>query len=312
MTWMIWGSPPWLQTPQNQPLKAPSETGPHHLLPQNSLRRDGHSPAPENFWFPQFWLVVSTPLKNMKVSWDDEIPNIWKHKKCTKMFQTTNQIFIVSCLFPPCYSIMHPRIYWFLCIKPVNAWLGFIIYSDLLVFLLDLGIVGASWGDNGPNNNKTSVVRSLNPWPASTGCNFPVLHPLPCHDWRSQWAPSRAHGPCRASGAGQHPPWAASEAPPHRTCLQEIDATRWSSGATLETHWNLRIIVDISCGLSEPFPHAHVKFHRCPQPRLTSCTWKISYSWKHFPKQGVASKNQPESNPLRLRSHTQVIRVIPP
>ena len=26
------------------------------------------------------WLVVSTPLKNMKVSWDDEIPNIWKIK----------------------------------------------------------------------------------------------------------------------------------------------------------------------------------------------------------------------------------------
>ena len=23
------------------------------------------------------WLVVSTPLKNMKVSWDDEIPNIY-------------------------------------------------------------------------------------------------------------------------------------------------------------------------------------------------------------------------------------------
>jgi hypothetical protein len=35
------------------------------------------------------WLVVSTPLKNMKVSWDDDIPNIWKNKK---MFQTTNQI----------------------------------------------------------------------------------------------------------------------------------------------------------------------------------------------------------------------------
>ena len=27
-----------------------------------------------------YWLVVSTPLKNMKVSWDDEIPNIWKNK----------------------------------------------------------------------------------------------------------------------------------------------------------------------------------------------------------------------------------------
>ena len=26
-----------------------------------------------------FWLVVSTPLKNMKVSWDDDIPNIWKN-----------------------------------------------------------------------------------------------------------------------------------------------------------------------------------------------------------------------------------------
>jgi hypothetical protein len=26
------------------------------------------------------WLVVSTRLKNMKVSWDDEIPNIWKNK----------------------------------------------------------------------------------------------------------------------------------------------------------------------------------------------------------------------------------------
>jgi hypothetical protein len=31
---------------------------------------------------------VPTPLKDMKVSWDDEIPNIWKNKK---MFQTTNQ-----------------------------------------------------------------------------------------------------------------------------------------------------------------------------------------------------------------------------
>jgi hypothetical protein len=32
------------------------------------------------------WLVVSTSPKNMKVSWDDEIPNI------EKMFQTTNQL----------------------------------------------------------------------------------------------------------------------------------------------------------------------------------------------------------------------------
>ena len=26
------------------------------------------------------WLVVSTPLKNIKVNWDDDIPNIWKNK----------------------------------------------------------------------------------------------------------------------------------------------------------------------------------------------------------------------------------------
>ena len=24
------------------------------------------------------WLLLSTPLKNMKVTWDDEKPNIWK------------------------------------------------------------------------------------------------------------------------------------------------------------------------------------------------------------------------------------------
>ena len=28
-------------------------------------------------------LVVSTPLKNMKVNWDDDIPNIWKNNKCS-------------------------------------------------------------------------------------------------------------------------------------------------------------------------------------------------------------------------------------
>jgi hypothetical protein len=41
------------------------------------------------WWFPNFW-----------VSWDDEIPliipNIWKNKKCIKMFQTTNQSFILG------------------------------------------------------------------------------------------------------------------------------------------------------------------------------------------------------------------------
>jgi len=29
-----------------------------------------------NSWWNQDWLAVSTPLKNMKISWDDELPNI--------------------------------------------------------------------------------------------------------------------------------------------------------------------------------------------------------------------------------------------
>ena len=32
-----------------------------------------------------------TPLKNMSLSVGMIIPNIWKNKKCIKMFQTTNQ-----------------------------------------------------------------------------------------------------------------------------------------------------------------------------------------------------------------------------
>jgi hypothetical protein len=26
------------------------------------------------------WLVVDLPLSNIKVSWDDEIPNLWENK----------------------------------------------------------------------------------------------------------------------------------------------------------------------------------------------------------------------------------------
>ena len=30
------------------------------------------------------WWLNPTPLKNVKVTWDDDIPNIWKNKKCSK------------------------------------------------------------------------------------------------------------------------------------------------------------------------------------------------------------------------------------
>ena len=41
----------------------------------------------------QIWLVVSSPLKNMKVNWDDDIPNLYL-KKCKNEIYvpvTTNQ-----------------------------------------------------------------------------------------------------------------------------------------------------------------------------------------------------------------------------
>ena len=43
------------------------------------LHQDGYS-----IIYGGFWLVVWTPLKNMKVNWDDEIPNIWENIKCSK------------------------------------------------------------------------------------------------------------------------------------------------------------------------------------------------------------------------------------
>ena len=30
------------------------------------------------------WWLSPTPLKNMKVNWGDDIPNIWKNVKCSK------------------------------------------------------------------------------------------------------------------------------------------------------------------------------------------------------------------------------------
>ena len=41
-------------------------------------------------WETHGWLVVWTPLKNMKVNWDDEIPNIWENAKNGN--QITNQM----------------------------------------------------------------------------------------------------------------------------------------------------------------------------------------------------------------------------
>ena len=34
------------------------------------------------------WLVVSIPLKNMKVNWDDDIPNLWENTSHVPNHQT--------------------------------------------------------------------------------------------------------------------------------------------------------------------------------------------------------------------------------
>jgi len=40
--------------------------------------------SPDNPNKPHLVGGIPTPLNNMKVSWDDEIPNIWKYKTCSK------------------------------------------------------------------------------------------------------------------------------------------------------------------------------------------------------------------------------------
>jgi len=46
-----------------------------------------------------YWLVVSIPLKNLKASWDDDIPNMMG--KIKAMFQATNQYIDLLDLLSP-------------------------------------------------------------------------------------------------------------------------------------------------------------------------------------------------------------------
>ena len=51
----------------------------------------------DNLWI---WLVVEpTSLKNMKVSWDDDIPNTWENKKCSKPPTSNNRRSPKSLIF---------------------------------------------------------------------------------------------------------------------------------------------------------------------------------------------------------------------
>ena len=62
------------------------------------LTRKTHFFRMWTLWVSGWWLLL-TPLKNMKVSWDDDIPSIWKNKKCSKpptRFKVCLQIVITS------------------------------------------------------------------------------------------------------------------------------------------------------------------------------------------------------------------------
>ena len=62
---------------------------PHSDYNQNNKMgspQSGHiHTKPTNLTITGWWFQhVSTPLKNMKANWDDDIPNVWKNKKCSK------------------------------------------------------------------------------------------------------------------------------------------------------------------------------------------------------------------------------------
>ena len=98
----IWEEVPHKQRAWSKP--SPKQMGYTKGKPVQEHKRQPHWPlnlviipspqylktAPIPKWKFPTWLVLSTPLKNMKVSWDDEIPNIWKVIKT--MFQTTSQL----------------------------------------------------------------------------------------------------------------------------------------------------------------------------------------------------------------------------
>ena len=57
------------------------------MIHEHPWTKPGHRCTPEetsNLQISQLVGGWATPLKNMKVNWDDEIPNIWKNNKCSK------------------------------------------------------------------------------------------------------------------------------------------------------------------------------------------------------------------------------------
>ena len=116
----------------------------HSIIPVTSQRElDIIQPTPHRmpkayiyiyiYIYTYIYLVGGwpTPLKNMKVSWDDEIPNIWESKKCSKppighiyIYKYIITIFIIHTTFvdhiswkiminhvKSCWMLNHVRMY---------------------------------------------------------------------------------------------------------------------------------------------------------------------------------------------------------
>ena len=82
----------WLSNAASAPIPLPRKRPTFHPPPWSwkiSTFWDPPTCNTSNMTFLQIitgWWFFATPLKNhgVKVSWDDEIPNIWKNKKCSK------------------------------------------------------------------------------------------------------------------------------------------------------------------------------------------------------------------------------------
>ena len=105
-----------------KPLKMGYFQGPTVYLPEGNINGYYMVNDLESYGLSMIiWLVVEpTPLKNMKVSWDDDITNI--NGKIIQMVQTTNQanVFELSQekLDELCHSFQHANMMGFLHIFP--------------------------------------------------------------------------------------------------------------------------------------------------------------------------------------------------
>ena len=149
------------------------------------------------------WLVVSTPLKNMKVSWDD-YSQLWKNEK---LFQTTNQMDIRTS-----HSIAIISLY--LICTIVKAWYtGPLVISLSWMGFLTVGILTSMKMDwwPAPNNSANNPPISSKSWYIPQKSHeFPIKSPF-FHGFlmanSNSLDPGNPWHMCPSQGALVGPPW---------------------------------------------------------------------------------------------------------